>query len=423
MTSVVTRSARNVRVVAQRSADDWRSLPAPAEAARSVPVPFASCWISPDARRAADRVLGSGWVTTGVEVAAFEKEFAAAVGARHGVAVASCTAGLELSLRALRLEEGSSVLVPAVTFCGAVQAVLHAGLQPVLVDVDPVTGMPDAARAHAAARACGGPAAMVALHWAGDPVDVDALAEAAGVPASRVVVDAAHAIGTSWNGQAVGPGAAVAFSFYATKNLPIGEGGMVTTDDAHTAAWLRRARLHGLSADAWRRYLPGGTWQYDVAEAGLKANMTDLQAAIGRAQLRHVPDWQDRRTQIAAWYDEGLRGVPGLALPHRPHPSVGRHGWHLYAVRILPSFGPTRDQVVDTLRELGIGTSVHFIPIHRLSYFGRVCSVPPDGLPGADRHFEQVLSPPMHPHLDHEQVRRVCRALAGLSVRRTRRSR
>jgi dTDP-4-amino-4,6-dideoxygalactose transaminase len=286
-----------------------------------------------------------------------------------------------------------------------------------------VTGMPDTATTQLAARTCGGPAAMVALHWAGDPVDVDALADAAGVPASRVVVDAAHAVGTSWNGQAVGPGAAVAFSFYATKNLPIGEGGMVTTDDPRTADWLRRTRLHGLSTDAWRRYLPGGSWRYDVAEPGLKANMTDLQAAIGRAQLRHVPDWQDRRTQIAAWYDEGLRGVPGLALPHRPLPDAGRHGWHLYAVRILPSFGPTRDQVIEALRELNIGTSVHFIPIHRLSYFGRVCSQPPGGLPGAERHFEQVLSLPMHPQLDHEQVRRVCRALANLSDRRTRRSR
>ena len=384
------------------------------------PVPFASCWISREARREAERVLGSGWVTTGVEVERFEAEFAAATGARHAVAVASCTAAIELALRALHLRDGSPVLVPAVTFCGAVQAVLHAGLRPVLVDVDPTTGMPDAATTERAAAACGSPAAMVALHWAGDPVDVGALAAAAGVPASRVVVDAAHALGTWWHGRPVGSGAAACFSFYATKNLPIGEGGMVTTDDADRAAWLRRARLHGLSSDAWRRYLPGGSWRYDVAEAGLKANMTDLQAAIGRAQLRHLAEWQERRAQIADWYDEGLRGIRGLALPHRPDPEAGTHAWHLYAVRILPDFGPTRDQVVGSLNGLGIGTSVHFIPIHHLTYFTNVCRKPPGGLPGADRHFEEVLSLPMHPHLDHEQVRRVCQALAQVSGPATR---
>jgi dTDP-4-amino-4,6-dideoxygalactose transaminase len=383
-------------------------------------VPFASCWISPEARAAADRVLASGWVTTGSEVAAFESEFALATGARHAVAVSSCTAAIELSLRALRLPEGSPVLVPAVTFCGAVQAVLHAGLQPVLVDVDPATGLADAATTRRAVSAYGPAAAMVALHWSGDPVDVAALAEAAKVPPTHVVVDAAHALGTWSHGRPVGSGAGVCFSFYATKNLPIGEGGMITTDDAERAEWLRQTRLHGLSSDAWRRYLPGGSWRYDVAHAGLKANMTDLQAAIGRAQLRHLDDWQERREQIAAWYDDGLRDVRGIALPHRPDGVTGQHAWHLYAVRILPEFGPTRDEVIDSLNQMGIGSSVHFIPVHRLTYFNRACSKPPGGLPGAERHFEQVLSLPMHPHLDHAQVRRVCRALAMLSDRPTR---
>jgi dTDP-4-amino-4,6-dideoxygalactose transaminase len=383
-------------------------------------VPFASCWISPEARAGANRVLDSGWVTTGFEVAAFENEFALATGARHAVAVSSCTAAIELSLRALRLPSGSRVLVPTVTFCGAVQAVLHAGLQPVLVDVDPLTGMADATTPRRAVSAYGPPAAMVALHWAGDPVDVEALAAAAVLPASHVVVDAAHALGTWWRDEPVGSGAAVCFSFYATKNLPIGEGGMVTTDDAERAEWLRRARLHGLSSDAWRRYLPGGSWRYDVAETGLKANMTDLQAAIGRAQLLHLEDWQQRREQIAAWYDDGLRDLPGIALPHRPDGDTGRHAWHLYAVRILPDFGPNRDEVIESLSQLRIGTSVHFVPVHLLSHFSRTCLAPSDGLPGAERHFEQVLSLPMHPHLDHEQVRRVCHALTAMSDRHTR---
>jgi dTDP-4-amino-4,6-dideoxygalactose transaminase len=383
-------------------------------------VPFETCWISSEARGAADRVLESGWVTTGSEVAAFEDEFAKAAGARYGVAVASCTAALELSLRALRLPEAAPVLVPAVTFCGVVQAVQHAGLRPVLVDVDPATGMPDPVTTRRAASACGDAAAMVALHWAGDPVDVGELAAAAGVPDTHVVVDAAHAIGTLWHGRPVGSGTAVCFSFHATTNLPIGEGGMITTQDADKAAWLRRARLHGLSSDPHVRKLPGGSWRYDVVDAGLKANMTDLQAAIGRAQLAHLRDWQDRRARIAAWYDGCLQGLPGVALPHRPDSSTGQHAWHLYPVRILPSFGLTRDKVSALLNERGIGTSVHFIPIHQLRYFRRACTLPPGGLSGADRHFEQVLSLPMHPHLDHAQVRSVCNALADLAEHRAR---
>jgi perosamine synthetase len=142
--------------------------------------------------------------------------------------------------------------------------------------------------------------------------------------------------------------------------------------------------------------------------------MTDLQAAIGRAQLLHLDEWQQRRDQIAAWYDEGLQDVPGIALPHRPDRGDGRHAWHLYAVRVLPEFGLNRDEVVESLSALGIGSSVHFIPVHLLTHFSRACLVPPGGLPGAERHFEQVLSLPMHPHLDHEQVRRVCQTLAAL---------
>jgi dTDP-4-amino-4,6-dideoxygalactose transaminase len=232
--------------------------------------PFADCWISEEARAAAQRVLASGWVTTGTECQAFESEFAAYLGARHAVSVSSCTAGLELALRSLRLDPGSAVLTSTMTFCGAVHAIEHAGLRPVLVDVDPATGMPTPGTVARARELCGEqPAAMVLVHWAGDTFDRAGLADAAGLPEDRVVEDAAHALGSEHAGAAVGTGPNVCFSFYATKNLPIGEGGMVTTDDPDRASWIRRARLHGMSQDAWRRYLPGGSWRYDVAETGL----------------------------------------------------------------------------------------------------------------------------------------------------------
>ncbi|MFH8933314.1 DegT/DnrJ/EryC1/StrS family aminotransferase [Streptomyces griseosporeus] len=380
-------------------------------------IPFAVVRISPEARRAARRVLESGWVTTGHETQRFEAEFAAHVGARRAVAVSSCTAALELSLRALRLPDGAPVLVPALTFCGAAEAVIHAGLRPFLVDADPATAMPTPDAVERAARACGGsPQAMMVLHYGGAPAPVDDLAEAAGLPANRVVEDAAHALGTSVGDRAVGSGlsAAACFSFYATKNLPVGEGGMVTTEDPELAARIGRARLHGMSADAWRRHLPGGNWRYSVDEAGLKANMTDVQAAIGRAQLGHFHEWQQRRNAVAARYDEALAGVPGLEPLTSPTP--GRHARHLYVVRVLDRYGRDRDQLIELLADDGIGTSVHFIPLHHMPYFQRAAVVPPDGLPGVEALFPQLLSLPMYPDLSERDVDRVCDRLARLAA-------
>ncbi|MEY9874758.1 dTDP-4-amino-4,6-dideoxygalactose transaminase [Streptacidiphilus sp. MAP12-33] len=376
------------------------------------PVPFARTEISAEAREAALRVLDSGWVTTGPETALFEREFAAYVGAAYAVGVSSCTAALELALRALRLPAGSRVLVPTLTFCGTAHAVLHAGLLPVLVDVDPRTGMPSALTTARAVVRCGKPAAMVVVHLAGAPAPLDELAAAAGLPLELVVEDAAHALDTYVGDRPVGAlTRAACFSFYATKNLPIGEGGMVTTDDPELAERVHRARLHGMSSDAWRRYQPGGSWRYTVDEAGLKANMTDLQAAIGRMQLRHLPEWQRRREALATLYTARLRHVPGLRLPLAP--AEGRHAWHLYAVRVLEErFGRGRDELVERLAAQHIGTSVHFVPLHRMPYFRRTALCPAGGFPGADALFPGLLSLPMHPALTERQVDTVCRALA-----------
>ncbi len=374
-------------------------------------VAFLRPLMSPDAVTAAQRVLTSGWLTTGPECAAFEREFADRVEAEHAVTVSSCSAGLELSLRALRLPPRSKVLVPSITFCGAVQAVTHAGLLPVLVDVDAATGMVSPATCAAAARACGRPDAMMVLHFAGFPAPGAELAAAAGLPLTHVVEDAAHALGTWLGDHQVGSiSRSTSFSFHATKNLPIGEGGMVTTDDGELAAWMRTARLHGMSRDAWHRYLPGGSWRYTVAEEGLKANLSDLQAAIGRAQLRHFDDWQRRRAEISSRYTEALAAVPGVETP--PSPARGRHAWHLYVIRIRESFGPSRDQVAERLAAEGIGTSVHFIPLHHLPW-GRSDALMPVPLTGAELVFAESLSLPLHPSLTDREVDLVCDTLVG----------
>jgi len=376
-------------------------------------VPFTRTQICEEACLAVQQVLGSGWVTSGQQVIEFEREFAEHVGARRAVAVSSCTAALELALRALRLPAGSRVLMSTITFCGAASAIVHAGLQPVLADVDPITAMPSPVTVAAAARAVGGVQAMVVVHLGGLPTQVEEMAEAAGITLDHVVEDAAHALGTAVGERVVGTiSRATCFSFYATKNLAIGEGGMLTTDDDELADAVGRARLHGLSKDAWRRYLPGGGWRYDVEEDGLKANMTDVQAAIGRAQLRRFETTQARRAEAAARYDSLIVDIPGLTLPLRP--MSGTHAWHLYAVRVRPNFGVGRDDLITALSERGIGTSVHFIPVHRLTWYSHICLQAPGGFPGAESVFDQTLSLPMDQVLTDEDVETVCTALAEI---------
>ena len=377
-------------------------------AARSIP--FARTVIGPDARSAVAQVLESGWVTTGQQVADFEREFADHVGAARGVAVSSCTAGLELALRGLGLARGSRVLMSTNTFCGAAGAITHAGLVPVLVDVDPWTAVPAEEHIRAAVRDVGGVSAMVVMHLGGNPVDVEAAAAAAGIGLDHVIEDAAHALGTCVGTRPVGSiSRATCFSFYATKNLAIGEGGMVTTLDEDFAEVMARTRLHGMSRDAWRRYSPGASWRYDVADDGLKANLTDVQAAIGRAQLRRFDTDQARRREVAARYDAQLSSLPWVSLP--PRPVEGRHAWHLYAVRVHSGFPVARDELIDRLNDQGIGTSVHFIPLHRLTWHVEHCVVPAGGLPGADAVFATTLSLPFDQNLSDDDVDEVCAAL------------
>jgi dTDP-4-amino-4,6-dideoxygalactose transaminase len=376
-------------------------------------VPFTRTQICEEACQAVQQILGSGWVTSGQQVIEFEREFAEQLGARRAVAVSSCTAALELALRALNLPAGSRVLMSTDTFCGAASAIVHAGLQPVLADVDPITAMPSPVTVAATARAVGGVQAMVVVHLGGLPTQVEEMAEAAGITLDHVVEDAAHALGSTVGERVVGTiSRATCFSFYATKNLAIGEGGMLTTDDDELADAVGRARLHGMSKDAWRRYLPGGGWRYDVEDDGLKANMTDVQAAIGRAQLRRFGATQARRRQVAAIYDSLLVDIPGLTLPLRP--MSGTHAWHLYAVRVRANYGVDRDDLITALSERGIGTSVHFIPVHRLTWYSRICLQAPGGFPGAESVFDQTLSLPMDQVLTDEDIETVCTALAEI---------
>jgi perosamine synthetase len=300
------------------------------------------------------------------------------------------------------------------TFCGAVHAIVHAGLEPVFVDVNARTLMPDAETVAHAVRRTGPVDAMVVLHFGGFPAPVQEMAAAAGLPLTRVIEDAAHAVGTKVGDRWVGTiSAATCFSFYATKNLPIGEGGMITTDDPELADYARQVRLHGMSRDAWRRYLPGSGWRYEVDLAGIKANMTDVQAAIGRGQLLHFAEWQERRRAIAEAYRRRLAGMDGLETP--PSPDSGEHAWHLYVVQLRPSFGIDRDTFMTQMSERGVDCSVHFIPNHRQPYFQKLLAGQANqSFPVADAAFERIVSLPFYPGLTEDQIDRVCEEIDGL---------
>ena len=315
--------------------------------------------------------LRSGWLTTGPRVARFEREFREYTGAPHAVAVNSATAGLHLALAALKIGPGDEVITTPMTFCATVQAILHVGATPVLADIgwDGNIDPEEIAR-----RITSRTRAIIPVHMAGLPCEMNAIWELAQRHGLHVIEDAAHAAGARYEGRpgsVAGASDAVAFSFYATKNLTTGEGGMITTDRPDLAEALRMLALHGVSHEAWDRYTERGSWQYDVLAHGFKYNLSDIQAALGIHQLRKLEHFIERRTLYARMYHDAFAGMEEVELP--PDNPRCRHAWHLYILRLnLRRLKIDRGKFIRELQERGIGTSVHFIPIPLLRFFGRL---------------------------------------------------
>jgi dTDP-4-amino-4,6-dideoxygalactose transaminase len=356
--------------------------------------------------------LRSGWLTTGPKVKRFEQDFAAYIGAEHAVAVSSCTAGLHISLTALDIGPGDEVIVPTMTFCSTANVVVHLGATPVIVDVDENLLIDISCIERAISPKT---KAIIPVHYGGQACDLDSIADLAGRHGIPVVEDAAHAVGAEYRNRKIGTHSrAVSFSFYATKNLSIGEGGMITTNDADFAARCRLLSLHGMSRDAWKRYSDAGTWYYDVVEAGYKSNMTDLQAGIGIHQLRKLDSFNSRRTEIATRYDEAFGDLPGVILPRRL--SYGKHIFHLYAIQLVRGTAIlTRNSFIDKMLEAKIGTSVHFIPLHKHPlYKGYPYRYRDDQFPVGDRIFDGLVSLPCYPRMTDSDVDDVIQAVRGL---------
>ncbi|MEM9554808.1 MAG: DegT/DnrJ/EryC1/StrS family aminotransferase [Acidobacteriota bacterium] len=420
------------------------------------PVPF----FRPDLEQAEiDEVvatLRSGWLTTGPRTAAFEQAFAEAVGARHAVALSSCTAALHLATVCLDLAPGQLVLVPTMTFAATAEVIRYAGAVPVLVDCDSETlnlDLDDAERKLTALRT--GTAAtdrlpasidreapvvgIVPVHVAGRMLDLDALDAFAARHDLWRVEDAAHAFPAarrvdrertggaarettndeaSWRRCGENTAEVTCFSFYANKTITTGEGGMAVTDDAERAARIRSLSLHGLSKDAWGRYTAKGAWDYRIVAPGYKYNLTDIAAALGLHQLRRAETMRRRREEIATLYAERLADIDEIELPpvgadHRL--AAVQHAWHLFQIKLRPeALAIDRDAFLDGLRERGIGTSVHWRPLHLHPYWSETFGWLPEHLPTASAVWRQTISLPLFPTMRRDEIDRVVDAVRDL---------
>jgi dTDP-4-amino-4,6-dideoxygalactose transaminase len=356
--------------------------------------------------------LRSAWLGTGPKAAAFERAFGAYVGAGQAVAVHSCTAALHLSLVAIGLEPGDEVLVPSMTFAATANAVIHAGGRPILADVDRTTQCLDVE--DAASRITPRTRAIIPVHFAGHPCDIVAIMALSRQRGLRVIEDCAHAIETRIGDRHAGTfGDLGAFSFYATKNVVTGEGGMVTTAEASWAARIKRLALHGLSGDAWKRFSDEGFKHYEVVEPGFKYNMMDLQAALGLHQLERVEANLVRREAIWARYDEAFTDLP--ATRPAAAPAGTRHARHLYTLLLdLDRLQVDRDRVQLALHRQRIGTGIHYRAVHLHQYYRQTFGYTPAALPHATEISERTLSLPLSPKLTDRDVDDVI-----VAVRRT----
>jgi len=371
-------------------------------------IPFARPDLGDEEFAAVRAVLESGWLTTGERVHEFEAAFAAAVGAKHAVALNSGTAALHLALDAIGLRAGDEVIIPAYTFTATAEVVLYFGATPVMVDVDAHTLNIDPHRVAEVVTAR--TKAIIPVHFGGLAADLDALRDIAEPRGIAIIDDAAHAFPSRYNGRFIGAVSDITcFSFYATKTITTGEGGMLCTDNDAYAARCRLMSLHGISHDAWKRYRAEGSWFYEVVAPGFKYNMTDIAAALGLAQLRRADAMRVRRQEIAERYNAAFAGHD-FELP--AFGDVRDHAWHLYPLR-LPR-GADRAAFVDALRAREIGASVHFIPLHLHPFYRDRYSFTPDSFPVSTAEYEREVSIPIYSAMSDAEVDAVIGAVTAV---------
>lgn len=376
-------------------------------------LPFHRALIEEEEIGAVLAVLRSGWLTSGPRAREFELAFASFIGAPHAVSLSSCTAALHLALAAIGLDEGDEVILPTMTFASSGEVVLYFRARPVLVDCGQRSFHIDAAQIERAITPR--TRAIMPVHYAGSPCDMDSIMKIAHRHNLSVIEDAAHALPSRYKGQMIGTlGDITCFSFYATKPVTTGEGGMVTTANPDYADRIRTLSLHGISRDAWKRYTAEGSWRYDILDVGYKYNLTDLQAAIGLVQLAKCESMRVRRAAIAQCYNEALSVLDAFEIPAASLDTS--HALHLYVVEVNSSaLRISRDRVIEELKNRGIGTSVHFIPLHLHPMYQKHLGYRTGQFPNAELRFERAISLPLFPSMTRRDVDRVIDALCEIA--------
>ena len=375
-------------------------------------LPFHVPQIDEEEIRSVVETLKSGWLTTGVKVKRFEDEFARYLGCGHAIAMNSCTAALHLALEAIGIEEGDEVIVPTMTFTATAEVVHYFKARPVLVDCRRDTFNIDADCVERSITPK--TKAIIPVHFGGQPCDMEPILEVARRHKLFVIEDAAHALPAKYRDKTVGTiGDITCFSFYATKTITTGEGGMATTQNPEWAARMRMMSLHGISHDAWKRYTKEGSWYYEVVQPGFKYNLTDIGAAIGIEQLKKCDAFGAARNGIAAMYDERFSDLAEIQTPVCK-PDV-QHAWHLYVIQLdLERLKINRHQFIEGLKEQGVGTSVHFIPLHLHPYYRDKFGYAPDDFPNATQIYQRIISLPIYPKMTKANIEHVIAAVSRI---------
>lgn len=364
-------------------------------------IPYALPLVEDEEIKEVIDTIHSNWLSKGPKTVEFEKQIRDYVRSEYAIALNSCTAGLHLAQLAAGIGPGDEVITTPYTFVASANTIIHTGAKPVFVDIDPITMNIDVTQIES--KITDKTKAIIPVHFAGYPCDMDPIMEIARKHNLHVIEDAAHAIYTKYKGKMVGSiGDFTCFSFYATKNLVTGEGGMVTTQNEELADKIRVMSLHGMSKNAWNRYSDKGSWFYEVEYPGYKYNMTDIQAALGLVQLKKLSKFQSIREEYAKLYNEAFSDIDGFTLPFSD--TVNTHAWHLYVLRMdQDKFTIDRGEFIEKLKEQGIGTSVHFIPVPMHPYY-RDLGYKIEDYPNALNAYNGAISLPLYPKMTVEEI-------------------
>ena len=385
-------------------------------------IPFSKVPLAGNELKYINEVLESGWLTTSSKALQFETRFAAFVGAKYACAVNSCTSALHLAVEAVGIKPGDKVLVPSLTFTASAEILRYLGADPVFTDVEYGTGLVSPSIIRQAIEVNPDVKALILVHYGGQaPVMVtdngEGIIDICRRFKIRIIEDAAHAFPTKFGNRYIGSfGDATCFSFYANKTITTGEGGMLVTDEEDIYKRAKIMRLHGINRDIWERFTTNkSSWEYDVIAPGFKYNMPDINAALGLAQLEKAGYFLEQRQRCASYYLENLKDLPTIDLPSCFGP-MEHHAWHLFPIIIRPEANVSRNEFIKLMSNKGIGTSVHYRPLHRMSYYKETYKLNPEDYPNTEKIWNGTVSLPIYPELTNDELKFICETISNILV-------